>query len=119
MASAIVTVGSTVFPEITGLVPTHEKIVNFERDSEGNGHGDIIALKWKLQINFGVLTAEQTKAILSSTLPFSFQVSFYDPETGSSGSFIGYEGNKSFPLLGKDPKGGYMTNGGSINLIEI
>ena len=119
MAANLVVVSGTTFPEITGLIPTREKIVEFERGSDGNAHGDLIANKWKLQITFGVLTAEQTSAILNSIKDFKFQVSFYDPMTKSSGSFTGYEGNKNFPLLCHDPNGGYMTNGGTLNLIEL
>lgn len=118
-ATRLVKVGSTIYPEITALIPNREKIVDFERGSDGNAHGDLIANKWKLQITFGVLTAEQTSAILNSIVDFSFTVEFYDPMTGASGTFVGYEGNKNFPLLCEDINGGYMTNGGTLNLIEL
>lgn len=115
----VVSINGLDLPNVAGMTPTHEKIVNFERDSAGNGHGDVVAYKWKLEIKFSVLTAAQTSAILNATKPFSFSVSFYNPETGQSGTFTGYEGNKSFPLFKKEASGGFSTNEGSLNIIEL
>lgn len=119
MASLIVQVGNTTLPHVAGFIPTHEKIVEFERDSEGNGHGDLITKKWKLQITFSVLTAEETASVLNATSNFSFPVTFYNTETGSTTTVTCYEGNKNFPLWKVDQSGGYMTNGGTLNLIEL
>lgn len=116
----VVKAGETVLPEVTGCIPSPQEISNAERDSQGNMHKDTIAWKWKITVNFGVLTAAQTSSILKAVKKNKCTVTFLNPETAKEDTIECYLGTSvNFPLLCADPAGGFMTKDGTIDLIEF
>lgn len=116
---AVISINGTDLVKVTGFLPNHKKIVKFEKDSMGNVHGDIIAKKWEVQITFGRLSASETSQVLTAINDFSFTVLFKNPENGETVIFVAYENSRNFPIVAPDPLGGYITEDGALNLIEM
>ena len=93
-------------------------ITNGERDSTGTMHIDWIATKYKLQVKWGILSADEISTILKTIKPIVFDVTFNDPESGSEKTISVYKGDRTMPVLFFE-NGKPYYKGFSVNLIEL
>ena len=88
------------------------------RDSTGKNHLDLVATKYKVKLEYGVLTAEEISGILTSIKPLSFNITIDDPESGGDKTIEVYKGDRSMPILTYF-NGQPCYSGFTVNLIEM
>ena len=86
--AASITIDGVAMPEpkLNGLKISRNKIwsKNAGRGADGTMTGDIIALKWKLEIEFLPLTDAQMVTVEAAVEPAFFNVTFRSPKTGKN-----------------------------------
>lgn len=119
--AASITIGGVAMPEpkLNGLKISRNKIwsKNAGRGADGTMTGDIIALKWKLEIEFLPLTDAQMATVEAAVEPAFFNVTFRSPKTGKNITANMYAGDLTCPVytyVGEKPR--YV--GVTVNLIE-
>jgi hypothetical protein len=78
---------------------------------------DRVATKRTLECAWGALTNAEISAILTATTAVFFNVSYPDPQTGTTSTITCYAGDKSSPML-KYQAGGIVWDGLTMNFIE-
>ena len=119
--AASITIGGVAMPEpkLNGLKISRNKIwsKNAGRGADGTMTGDIIGLKWKLEIEFLPLTDAQMAIVVAAVEPAFFNVTFRSPKTGKNITVNMYAGDLTCPVytyVGGKPR--YV--GVTVNLIE-
>ena len=107
-------------PEPQGITHDKEKIwsSNTGRSDSGKMNGDIIAIKAKLKIQWGVLSAEQTALIDNYLSQSFFECSYLDPSLANeevTKEF--YAGTPTYPVYSY-VKGFPEYKGVGVDLIE-
>ncbi|MBS1334549.1 MAG: hypothetical protein HP054_02455 [Blautia sp.] len=87
-------------PKLNGLKITCNKIwsKNAGRGADGTMTGDIVALKWKLEIEFLPLTDAQMATLEKAVEPAFFNVTFRSPKTGKNITKKMYAGDLTCPV---------------------
>ena len=105
-------------PSPDKITPSMYDITEGGRDATGKMHLDKIATKYKIQVEYGVLTSDEVKRILTSIKPLFFNITFDDPESGTTKTIEVYKGDRTIPTLFKDTSGKIYYKGLSFNLVE-
>ncbi|MGI6691156.1 MAG: DUF6711 family protein [Christensenellales bacterium] len=88
-----------------------------DRNAEGTILIDRVAVKRKLEMEWGALTNAEISALLSAVTSVFFSVTYPDPQTGGSKTITCYVGDRSIPMLMY--RGGVpMWEGLKMNFIE-
>lgn len=106
-------------PKLDGLKINREKIwsSNTGRAANGETIGDIVAIKYKLQIEWPPLTREQVAVIDAAVTSAFFTVSFLDPATNAAKTITCYAGTPVYPVYSYHS--GVKTYAGvTVSLIE-
>lgn len=109
-----------IMPEPSAITPSREKIwsSNTGRSDSGKMNGDIVAIKTKLQIQWSVLSAEQTELIDSYLSQSYFECTYLAPSSGNKEKTIEvYAGTPSYPVYSY-AKGLPEYKGVGVDLIE-
>ena len=88
-----------------------------DRNAEGTILIDRVAVKRKLEMEWGALTNSEISAILSKVTSVFFTVEYPDPETGGNRTITCYVGDRTAPVhkyTGSTP----MWEGLKMNFIE-
>lgn len=114
-------INGAAMPPLKSLTISKNKIwsKNTDRAANGNMVGDIVAIKYKLQCTWGLLTDEQNAIIDAAVSNNFFQVRFRDPADSSGGLVTKtmYAGDPDYPVNSYSPL--FKTyRGTSVNLIE-
>lgn len=119
MTQPIVIDGVTM-PQAKSLTITEEKIwsKNAGRSADsGKMIGDIIGYKYKLQIQWGLLSREDTAKIGAAVKPVFFNVTFLSPVTNSRVTKTFYAGTPTYPVYSY-VDGVKTYQGTAVDLIE-
>lgn len=102
----------------TGYTVNRMDITKAERNAKGTMFIELIAKKWKLEVDWKYLTQEEMTTIVNALeAKISFPVEFIDPKTGSKISATFYKGDRSYPMVNyidNKPKWSFK-----VNLIEV
>lgn len=90
---------------------------NADRNAEGTILIDRVAVKRKLEMEWGPLTNSQISALLSKVTDVFFSVTYPDPQTGGNKTITCYVGDRSVPML-MYQNGIPMWEGLKMNFIE-
>lgn len=118
--NSLVIAGSTMpTPKKDGIVVSKEKIwaPKTGRGADGTMLGDLVAIKYKLQITWPPLSAVDCATIDSAISGGFFSVIFTDPATNTRKSITAYAGAPSYTIYSY-VNGYRMTSGVQVDLIE-
>mgnify|MGYP001210662204 CR=1 FL=1 len=87
------------------------------RNARGNLIRDRVAVKRKLECEWGPLENSEISTLLQAVKDEFFQVTYPDPMTGTKQTKTFYVGDRSSPALFEE-KGQILWNGLKMNLIE-
>ncbi len=106
-------------PKLNGLTITREKIwsSNTGRAANGETIGDIVAIKYKIQISWPPLSREEVAVIDAAITPAFFPVTFLDPVTNAAKTIICYAGTPTYPVYSYY-QGVKTYSGVNVNLVE-
>lgn len=90
---------------------------NADRNAEGTILIDRVAVKRKLEMEWGPLTNAQISALLSAVTSVFFNVTYPDPQTGVNKTITCYVGDRTAPML-MYQNGVPMWEGLKMNFIE-
>lgn len=97
-------------------------ISDLDGESGRNARGELIrdrvAVKRKLECEWGPLTNSEISVLLQSVQSAFFRVEYPDPMTGTNQTKTFYVGDRSAPAYFKDDSGKWLWKGLSMNLIE-
>lgn len=113
-------INGEVMPEPQALTPSREKIwsSNTGRSDSGKMNGDIVAIKTKLQIQWGILSAEQTELLDSYFSQAYFECTYLDPASANKEKTIEvYAGTPTYPVYSY-VKGFPEYKGVGVDLVE-
>ena len=112
-------IGGVEMPPVQKLTITREPIwsKNTGRSASGTMVGDVVAVKYKLQVTFVPLSDAQAAVLAAATSPAFFNVTFHDPEDNKDKTVKMYAGSLPFDVYSYvDFLPRYV--GTSISLIE-
>ena len=96
-------------------------VYDVSKTADRNAQGDIlidrVAVKRKLEMEWGALSNSAISAILSAVTSVFFTVTYPDPQTGSSKTITCYVGDRTAPML-KYTSGTPYWEGLRMNFIE-
>lgn len=72
---------------------------NADRNAQGKIVIDRVAVKRKLEMEWGALTNAQISAILTAVTSVFFSVTYPDPQTGANLTITCYVGDRTAPML--------------------
>lgn len=107
-------------PKKDGLTISKEKIWGPKtgRGSDGTMLGDLVSIKYKLQITWPPLTAAQSATIDRAVSNAFFPVTFTDPATGGRTTITCYAGAPSYNVYSY-VNGVKMCSGVQVDLIQM
>lgn len=87
-------------PKQNGITFTKEKIwsKNTGRATDGTMLGDVIAIKTKAQITWGILSGEQVAMLDAALEPAFISVCFKDPRLNAYTTKVFYAGTPTYPV---------------------
>lgn len=88
------------------------------RNARGNLIRDRVAVKRKLECEWGPLENSEISTLLQAVKDEFFQVTYPDPMTGNNQTKTFYVGDRSAPALYQDNNGKMLWHGLNMNLIE-
>lgn len=88
------------------------------RNARGNLIRDRVAVKRKLECEWGPLKNSEISTLLQAVKDEFFQVTYPDPMTGNNQTKTFYVGDRSAPALYKESNGQMLWHGLTMNLIE-
>jgi hypothetical protein len=96
-------------------------VYDVSKTADRNAQGDIlidrVAVKRKLEMEWGALSNSAISAILSAVTDVFFTVAYPDPQTGASKTITCYVGDRTAPML-KYTSGTPYWEGLKMNFIE-
>lgn len=119
--TGILTVNSIVLPDPKSLTWGHQDLDSEEgagRNANGKMFRDRIAVKVKLNLQWGPLETDDLHDILIAIKDVFFSVKYLDPYEGDVATKTMYAGDRSAPMYLKFPDGCWLWNGLSVNFIE-
>lgn len=120
MAQPIV-IGGVAMPALKkgGLTVTKEKVwsSNTGRAADGGMLGDLVGIKYKLQLEWPPLSKEQVAVIDNAVSPAFFNVAFLDPGSNSRITRTFYAGTPTYPVYSY-VNGAKTYSGVTVDLIE-
>lgn len=90
---------------------------NADRNAQGTIVIDRVAVKRKLEMEWGALSNAEISAILSAVTAVFFSVTYPDPQTGGNKTITCYVGDRSAPMA-RYKAGGIVWEGLKMNFIE-
>lgn len=115
----MIKINNVTMPTPSGYTPSIMDITNAERNSKGTMFIELIATKWKLELEWSFLTQEQMTQLLNALESnVIFDVEFVDPKTGSMNTAKCYKGDRNAPM--QDYMNGIPRwKNLKVNLIEV
>lgn len=102
MAASSLVIGGKNMPEPkqNGLKITREKIwsKNTGRGADGTTIGDVVARKWKLQVEWPILSDDEAAVVGNAVEPAFFSVKFKNPNTKKMDTLEMYAGTPVYPV---------------------
>jgi hypothetical protein len=96
-------------------------IYDVAKTADRNAQGDIlidrVAVKRKLEMEWGPLTNNQMSALLSSVTSVFFSVTYPDPQTGAMSTITCYSGDRTAPVY-REIGGVFLWAGLKMNFIQ-
>lgn len=119
---ALLRINTTDLPTPTALQPGI-----FDLDSEdGSGRNqsgvmfrDRLAVKRKVHCEWGPLTKQEMKTLLTAMSGVSFSLTYPDPQLGALNTITAYVGDRTTPMLIPLGSNDWMWGGLSVDFIEM
>ena len=89
-----------------------------ERNAQGDMVLDIIAVKTKIELEWGILTAAEVSTLFNLIKPTWFEVKYFDPETAELKTKTFYKGDRNTGAV-LFQNGQPLWKGTKVNFIEV
>ena len=119
---ALLKINTTNLPAPTVLQPGIQDLDSEDgtgRNQSGTMFRDRVAVKRTVHCEWGVLTKEEMKNLLSSMSPASFNLSYPDPQEGRIREITAYVGNRVPAMCSVISDTDWMWTGLSVDFIEM
>ena len=108
--------GTTIKTPKRMAIGIYDVSKNADRNAEGTIMIDRVAVKRKVECEWGALTNAEMSALLSACTAVFFSVTFPDPQTGGNKTMICYVGDRTAPVYKYN--GTPLWEGLRMNFIE-